>query len=106
MTLFQIMNPTCLKVQIGSSTVASPPLTQLSLQSLPDTSCPLNMLTQRGFSICLRDRLWFDELIGLWMSEQNSPGWEVVGSCISSVFIYIKPTIIGVSVPIHPHGPS
>lgn len=33
-----------------------------------------------GLSLCLSDRMWFDELISLWMSVQNLPSWEVVSS--------------------------
>lgn len=35
-----------------------------------------------GLSLCLSDRLWFDELISLWASVQNLPSWEVVSSFI------------------------
>lgn len=27
-------------------------------------------------------RLWFDELMGLWVSVQNLPSWEGVSICI------------------------
>lgn len=38
-------------------------------------------------------RLWFDELITLWESVQNLPGWEVV-----SIFVYCKTSsVVGFS---------
>lgn len=46
---------------------------------LPKVST-LNLLT--SFHFC---RLWFDELLGLWVSVQNLPQWEGV-----SVFVFVS----------------
>lgn len=42
----------------------------------------------------LSDRLWFDELISLWVSVQNLPSWEVVSSLICWLDCWVSSTTL------------
>lgn len=65
-----------------------PPLLSLLSLKLPFDARLLNVtytylgLSSAYVTICLSDRLWYDELITLWLSVQNLPSWEMVSRLI------------------------
>lgn len=78
-----------------------PPLLSLLLVKLAFFACLLNVtfmyfvgLSSAFVTICLSDRLWFDELISLWLSVQNLPSWEVVSSLICWLDRWVSPTAL------------
>ncbi len=81
----------------GCPSCSLPPnLTWLSLTFLFDawlvnvTCMYLAGLSSAFVTFCLSNRLWFDELISLWMSVQNLPSWEVVSRpiCFENDWVY------------------